>query len=217
MQLDGRDLCYCSNTHTGHCSPSHGARGPCRYDEPACPADTERFSNRHYFYNDGASCHCTGLVGHVYSTNIIEFEEALYGGCQTGDGIRCVMSSWSCEEGEQWISPAAIEEQLGAEEQCTCDKVKVGACYHPLNSICAVDADSCSPTSEFISPLQAFSRGLDCTLCSVDDLKTNEDEESNEDEEDIKQSGGGTGTGGGAGGGCGQGDGSGGGAGCQGK
>ncbi len=211
MQLDGRDLCYCSNTHTGHCSPSHGARGPCRYDEPACPADTERFSNRHYFYNDGASCHCTGLVGHVYSTNIIEFEEALYGGCQTGDGIRCVMSSWSCEMGEQWISPAAIEEQLGAEEQCTCDKVKVGACYHPLSSICAVDADSCSPTSEFISPLQALSRGLDCTLCSVDDLKIKEDEE------DVKQSGGGTGTGGGAGGGCGQGDGSGGGEGCQGK
>ena len=121
------------------------------------------------------------------------------------------MSSWSCEMGEQWISPAAIEEQLGAEEQCTCDKVKVGACYHPLSSICAVDADSCSPTSEFLSPLQALSRGLDCTLCSVDDLKIKEDEE------DVKQSGGGTGTGGGAGGDCGQGDGSGGGEGCQGK
>lgn len=153
-------------THIGNCSPKHGARGTCRRDEAACPVGTETFADRMYFYNDGATCQCHGENGHDYSSHTVEFKATKYGACSDGSSEkRCVMNSWSCEAGESWVHPDEVQG-----DGCTCETTRVGACFHQLGSTCAVDKDSCTDSEEFISPFDAFNRGMECLLCSTSDL-----------------------------------------------
>jgi len=177
--VPNRDLCQCNKVSIGHCSPSHGSRGICTRQMESCPPES-RFSGRQYFYNDGATCMCNGLVGHDYSTNVIELKVAKYGACQIGNQeLRCVMNSWDCEATERWLTPLQLDD-IG--EVCNCDSVIVGACRGALSSYCAVDEDSCDDDSyTFVSPLIAKGLGLDCKLCDRQDITTDSTSDSTTD------------------------------------
>jgi len=163
-RLPGRKPCSCDDTHVGNCVPNHGYRGACALEQSACPAD-DTFQNRHWFYNDGASCQCHGMTRHPYSTNTIKTEQTMYGACQEGDDFRCVVYSNSCEVGEIWRSPEELE-SIGI-SPCTCDKVRTGSCVSPFGVQCVVDSESCDDDL-FQSPFVTMTKGDDCFLCAVE-------------------------------------------------
>mmetsp|Transcript_11158 Transcript_11158/g.13219 ORF Transcript_11158/g.13219 Transcript_11158/m.13219 type:complete len:323 (-) Transcript_11158:137-1105(-) len=183
---DGRKLCTCDDTHIGNCSPNHGYRGNCALEELSCPADNEYFRSSIYFYNDGASCMCHGMVAHPYSNNVIEMEKTMYGACETNGVYRCAIYSNSCESDELWLSPIELE-QIG-KPGCTCDKVLVGSCYNPLSSEpqCVVDSDSCDNASDFLSAFATKEMDQECLLCSSgvfgEKEKSNDDGGGNDDD-----------------------------------
>jgi len=161
--LEGRKPCNCGDTHIGNCLPSHGHRGHCALEASVCPVGDD-FSDRQWFYNDGASCQCHGMTAHQYSTNVIQTEKTHYGACREGNTIRCAVYSNSCEIGEEWLSPEELENN--GQSQCTCDKVRTGSCFSPFGLQCVVDSDSCEADS-FLSAFVTMTKGDDCFLCDV--------------------------------------------------
>jgi len=195
--LDGRKLCSCSDAHIGNCSPSHGYRGNCAHEEMACPADNEYFNSQIYFYNDGASCMCHGMVAHPQSTNTIESELTLYGACENGSSgeMRCAVYSKDCSLGERWLSP--IELEKSGKKPCSCEKVRTGSCVIGPSTSCAVDSDSCAFDSVFTVAKVTMENGVDCFLCdnsqlgretAADDNTADDDNKAKSDDDDKAKS-----------------------------
>lgn len=80
-------------------------------------------------------------------------KKAVYGDC---DG-RCVWSATECSNGETY----------GITENCTCDRVQVGACQtvgEPM--FCAVSPGACDPSQEWLTIAQlAEQEDISCYLC----------------------------------------------------
>jgi len=72
---------------------------------------------------------------------------------------RCSWSPENCSDNEEWNFPS---------EDCSCDKVRVGACESNGEFFCAVSKDACDNKSSWLSPLElAAETDVDCFLCNT--------------------------------------------------
>lgn len=81
-----------------------------------------------------------------------------FGSC--GADGQCYWSSEDCLDTSSWTTPSDSA-------FCTCDKVRVGACYAESFYYCAVDSTSCAATSKWINAkdLQSTANAPNCFLC----------------------------------------------------
>jgi len=183
--LEGRKICSCDDTFITNCSPMHGYRGRCALEADSCPTDSS-FNSKIYFYNDGATCMCHGMVAHPYTTNVIDMEKTTYGACSK-DGIdRCAVFGNDCVTGEVWLSPIELEEMN--KEPCTCDKVRTSSCSG-IKPQCVVNQESCDSPYQFVNAYNTQSGGTDCFLCTndvFDDKKTSDDDVKTTSDDDDK-------------------------------
>ena len=102
------------------------------------------------------SCGNNNMLGED-DTNTCTIESTLYGKCDD----RCSWSPNECQSGELWSFPV---------DDCTCEKVLVGACVTSIGThtsvTCAVSPDGCDKSSIWVSVIDlTIEHQVECTLC----------------------------------------------------
>ena len=125
--------------------------------------------------------HCTLLGNEQIDFNS---DYALYPACRKdkmgSESFKtCVWNKECKEEGMFWN--AILAYGIGYDGPCTCDRVKVGACFHQESRqyFCAVSEDICEEGDTFMTYRQLEAKngpGICCRLCRpvVQDKKTQE-------------------------------------------
>jgi len=110
---------------------------------------------------------CGDLGPHTNNdTKNCQTKETLFGRC----GNRCLWSPVDCEG--NWVFPS---------EDCTCDKVEVGACEKDGSIFCSVSPDSCDKDSNWLSSLEVVRTGYQCYLCREEAVTLDLEYENSED------------------------------------
>ena len=90
--------------------------------------------------------------------------ETLFGLCEADSS--CYWSSDDCQsDPSSWV--AAYDDVSSTDRKCTCDRVRVGACWDAGYYYCAVAPDSCDDGSEWVDAvtLQTRADSPNCFLC----------------------------------------------------
>lgn len=158
--------CSCDKIDVGSCrlpADGHGESYPsrCLANSESCDALDGSFGSVGYHRNNGGTCMCHAFTDHEFIDGDVVDEPTLYGACRNASGdVRCSFAPSDCADGEMFVDHLTAK--------CTCEEVKVGACYHFLGKMCAVTADACSAPSKYITPIEAWNKGMDCRLCSFE-------------------------------------------------
>lgn len=146
--------------HGGACTTRDGADnvakiGSCTGDTAFCASDASLCPNPVSFVavDDRCTIHVDGVKQGGPAT--------LFGKCHSDN--TCYWSQQDCLDPSTWVKPTS-----GSNNDCTCEKVRVGACVDPQGfHSCAVSEEACSSTATWVdaSTLMRNSDAPDCLLC----------------------------------------------------
>jgi len=134
-------------------SPERAHGGVCLLKETALSKEVGSCVSRTSMACSPNEESCVGYGNYVGEETGCTVAETKFGRC----GNRCSWSPSDCEVGEDWTFPV---------EDCTCDRVRVGACLRDGFPYCAVSKDSCDSLTSWHSPLNVTeTANVRCYLC----------------------------------------------------
>lgn len=150
------------NSHGGACTSRVGSEetakiGSCQQGGQACASHASVCSDPSAFVavDDRCTIRKDGLKGG---------RNTRFGRCGADD--QCYWSSQDCSDPSSWMT---VNENNS--NSCTCDKVRVGACYDQSFYYCAVDSSACATTSGWINAkdLATTADAPECFLCHAEE------------------------------------------------
>jgi hypothetical protein len=152
-------LDYRSYRQAGHtkCSDNHRQYIGMCVDETLCTTNPSNCLNPDSFIAESPFC---SIEYNRYADSIAG-AFTLFGACNINGSSSCVWSEDSCPDGGIFEKPGETQYS----NDCTCDKTKVGACraggvYH-----CAVSANACDSSEDFVE-WQDTAGIIDCRVCN---------------------------------------------------